>query len=113
MARLTLDELQLKNPPADLAEYDHARQAAVIAGQVAELVYALRTDAGLTQTELARRIGTTQSSVARMESGSSIPGIETISRIANATGATVHLSAAGVQVTFGEIPGTVDTREGT
>ena len=38
-----------------------------------ELVYQLRVDAGLTQVELARRMGTTQSAIARMENGGTRP----------------------------------------
>ena len=41
--------------------------------RLAELVYTLRTRAGLTQTELARRMCTTQSSIARIEGGGSVP----------------------------------------
>jgi Helix-turn-helix domain len=47
--------------------------AATLAGQLTELVYTLRARAGLTQTELARRMRTTQSSIARVESGGSLP----------------------------------------
>lgn len=36
-------------------------------GQVAELVYQARKRTGLTQAELARRMGTTQSVIARLE----------------------------------------------
>ena len=35
--------------------------------QVAQMIYELRTDAGLTQNELARMIGTTQSVISRLE----------------------------------------------
>ena len=43
-----------------------------------ELVYQLRVDAGLTQVELARRMGTTQSAIARMENGGTRPTLETL-----------------------------------
>ena len=65
MANITLDKLRAKYPPEDRDEYDRAYAAATLAGQLAELVYTLRTRAGLTQTERARRMGTTQSSTAR------------------------------------------------
>ena len=47
-----------------------------------------RTEAGLTQAELATRIGTTQSSVARLESsmGKHSPSIDTLRRYASALG---------------------------
>ncbi len=51
-----------------------------------ELVYRLRTDAGLTQAELARRMGTTQSAIARMENGGTRPTLETLERLAGAVG---------------------------
>ena len=49
-----------------------------------ELVYQLRVDAGLTQVELARRMGTTQSAIARMENGGTRPTLETLERVAGA-----------------------------
>lgn len=45
-----------------------------------------RTNAGLTQEEVAERMGTTQSVVARLEGGGSLPSIKTIRRYAEATG---------------------------
>lgn len=45
--------------PEDQQEYDRAYAAASLAGELAEMVYAVRAQAGLTQTELARRMGTT------------------------------------------------------
>jgi hypothetical protein len=64
MANITLDELRAKYPPQDREEYDRAYATAILAGQLAELVYTLRTRAGLTQTELARRMGTSPRSPA-------------------------------------------------
>lgn len=50
------------------------------------LVYRLRTEAGLTQAELAERMGTTQSAVARMEGGGTRPTLETLEKLAMAVG---------------------------
>jgi ribosome-binding protein aMBF1 (putative translation factor) len=96
MANISLDELRAKYPPENREEYKRAYAAATLAGQLAELVYTLRTRAGLTQTELARRMGTTQSSVARIESGGSLPTLEMLARLAHATGSPLHLAAPGV-----------------
>ncbi|MCB0973286.1 MAG: helix-turn-helix transcriptional regulator [Actinobacteria bacterium] len=52
-----------------------------------ELVRRLRTDAGLTQTELAVRMRTTQSSIARLERGGTRPTLETLEKVARAVGA--------------------------
>lgn len=50
------------------------------------LVYRLRKEAGLTQAELAERMGTTQSAVARMEGGGTRPTLETLEKLAVAVG---------------------------
>jgi transcriptional regulator with XRE-family HTH domain len=96
MARLTLEELQAKYPQVNRDEYDRARAEAELACHMAELVYAMREHAGLTQAELAGRMKTTQSSVARMEGGGSLPSIGMITRVARATGVSVRISAPGV-----------------
>ena len=44
-----------------------------------------RVRAGLTQAELAARMGTTQSAIARLESGAQLPSVKTLLRLANAT----------------------------
>src|SRR5437879_6949786 len=47
---------------------------------------AARLAAGLTQSELATRIGTTQSAIARLEGGTVTPTVETLSRLADVVG---------------------------
>jgi ribosome-binding protein aMBF1 (putative translation factor) len=51
----------------------------------------LRTKAGLTQEQLAERIHTNQSVVARLESGRSKPSTQTLQRIARATGTRLKI----------------------
>ncbi len=64
-----------------------------------ELVYRPRTEAGLTQAELAGRMSTTQSAIARMEGGGTRPTLETLEKLAGAVGQELvvgvgeHLSA--------------------
>jgi transcriptional regulator with XRE-family HTH domain len=53
------------------------------------LIKRARRKAGLTQAELARRLGTTQSSVARLESPGSNPRVETLDRAVAAAGQRV------------------------
>ena len=53
---------------------------------VAKAVIAARNRAGLTQTELAQKMGTTQPVVARMEGGRIQPSLRTLQRLAKATG---------------------------
>ncbi len=47
---------------------------------MAELFYAGRTGAGLTQTELARRMGTTQPTIAKIEGGGCVPTVDMLDR---------------------------------
>ena len=51
-----------------------------------------RTRAKLTQAELAERMKTTQSVVARLESGRAYPSARTLEKIARATGTRLRIS---------------------
>ncbi len=51
-----------------------------------------RTRAKLTQAELAQRMNTTQSVVARLESARTRPSIRTLEKIAQATSTGLHIS---------------------
>ena len=53
---------------------------------LASAVIDARSRAGLTQQELARKMGTTQPVVARLESGRVRPSMRTLERLAEATG---------------------------
>jgi transcriptional regulator with XRE-family HTH domain len=53
-------------------------------GLARELI-AARVRAGFTQAQLARRMGTTQSAIARLESGAQLPSVKTLLRFAKAT----------------------------
>lgn len=53
--------------------------------EIAFAIAAARMHAGLTQQELAERVGTTQSVVSRWESGGSRPSTKSMQRIAEAT----------------------------
>jgi transcriptional regulator with XRE-family HTH domain len=51
-----------------------------------------RLRSGLSQAELAKRMKTTQSTVARLESGRGLPSTRTLSRFAKATGHRLKVS---------------------
>ena len=53
---------------------------------VARTLIAARTEAKLTQGEVARRMGTSQSAVARMESGRTLPSTTSLVKYAEAVG---------------------------
>ena len=108
MTELTFDELRAAYPPEDEAAHAKAYAAATLAGELAELIYTLRTRAGLTQTQLARRMGTTQSSVARIEGGGSLPTVDLLARLSRATGAELRIIARHRRCCPG--PGRLTTR---
>jgi transcriptional regulator with XRE-family HTH domain len=51
-----------------------------------------RARAGLTQAEVAKRMGTSQSTIARLEGGGAQPSLSTLRRFAKATGARVRVT---------------------
>lgn len=55
--------------------------------ETAREMVAARSRAGLTQEQVAARMGTTQSTVARLESGKRPPSLRTVQRYAQAVGA--------------------------
>ncbi len=52
---------------------------------LARELIAARARAGLTQAQVAERMGTTQSVVARLESGAQMPSVKTLLKFAKAT----------------------------
>lgn len=72
---------------ATRAEYDAITDEFAIAREL----IAARTRAGLSQSEVAQRMGTTQSVVARLESGKRPPSMRTVERFAQAVGGHVVL----------------------
>jgi len=69
-------------------EYDALDEEFSIMAAIAKA----RRRAGLSQAELARRMKTTQSTVARLESGRSQPSTRTLARFAKATGHRLRIS---------------------
>lgn len=72
---------------SQLAYDDEARLSAF-----RELVFRLRSDARLTQGELAARLGTTESAIVRMEGGGTRPTLETLERLAAAVGSDLVIA---------------------
>jgi len=68
--------------PEVRTEYDSLEEEFALAR---ELILA-RSRAGLSQAEVAQRMGTTQSAVARLEGGRAKPTLLTVERYAKATG---------------------------
>jgi len=82
---------QLKDPEFK-KEYDALEEEFALIGELLKA----RTRAKLTQAQIAKRMGTSQSAVARLESGRS-PSLASLRKYAKATGSKVEikLSKAG------------------
>jgi transcriptional regulator with XRE-family HTH domain len=76
--------------PAFKAGYDALEEELALASLLIEA----RTRANLTQAELASKMGTSQSTIARLESGKAAPSLSTLRRLAKATGARLEISFA-------------------
>lgn len=60
--------------------------------QVVRAIIKARQESGLTQSELAERVGTKQSNIARLESGRANPTIEFLQRVVGAMGKKIAVS---------------------
>ena len=60
--------------------------------EIARAVILARKGAGLTQEQLAKRMNTTQSVIARLEGGRTSPSTTTLMRFAKATGTRLRIS---------------------
>lgn len=78
----------LKEDPAYAAEYQAMEPEFALAR---ELIRA-RAAAGMTQADVAARMGTKQTVVARLESGRTKPSTRTLERYAEATGRRLKIS---------------------
>lgn len=93
---ITLEELKkrLSRNPRFLKEYE---QADAEYSLVESLIEA-RLSADLTQAQVAERMGTTQSAVARLESGMVSPSFTTLRRFAVATGTKIQVNFVPLEV---------------
>lgn len=90
--RTVWDDVKAERPLSEEGRAAYEDEARVSAFRA--LVHRLRTDAGLTQAELAKRMGTTQSAIARIEGGGSRPSLDTLERLASAVGAELVVGVA-------------------
>jgi transcriptional regulator with XRE-family HTH domain len=83
----TLHKKWMKDP-AYRKEYDAQEEEFALILAVAKA----RQRAGLSQAQLAKRMKTTQSTIARLESGRGKPSTRTLARFAKATGHRLKIS---------------------
>ncbi|MDQ0506420.1 helix-turn-helix domain-containing protein [Xanthobacter agilis] len=87
MTKLADLKKRLGADPEFKAEYEKAD----VEYALIESMIRARTAAKLTQAELAKKLGTTQSAIARLEGGRTSPSISTLKRYAEATGARLQV----------------------
>lgn len=85
-SRSVSDALQvLEEVTGDAPELRNAIEDETLNARIAQLIYAARTDAGMTQKMVAQRVGTTQSVIARLEdadyAGHSLSMLNRIARV--------------------------------
>lgn len=82
MSRKNWDHVKAERLATDAARdgYERARRAF----EMGERVRLLREEHGLSQRELAERIGSTQPAIARLEAGGVTPSLGTLEKIAEA-----------------------------
>ncbi|WP_430439712.1 helix-turn-helix domain-containing protein [Shinella sp.] len=88
MTKLADLKKKLSSNPEFREEYEKADAEF----QLIEALVSARTRANLSQAEVARRVGTTQSAIARLEGGGVSPSIATLRRYAAATGAKLEIN---------------------
>jgi len=88
MARITDLHKKWMKAPKYRKAYEALEEEFVLASAVIDV----RNRAGLTQEALARKMGTTQPVVARLESGRTRPSMRTLERLAEATGSRLLIS---------------------
>ncbi|MGA2307853.1 MAG: helix-turn-helix transcriptional regulator [Acidimicrobiales bacterium] len=95
MTRTSWKDLQSKKLSSmtieERKEYDQAYAEAQLAADVGERIHAAREAAGLSQRELARRMGTSQAAIDRLESGGVGATLTTLQRVATALGLEVNV----------------------
>lgn len=84
---------ELMADPAVSAEYEALRPQYEVISQIIEA----RTDLGITQAELARRSGTQQSNISRLEGGDYNPSLDFLSRVARGLGMELHIELRPAQ----------------
>lgn len=90
MTRKAWDEVkgERADSPARRRGYERAGRTIRLAMEI----HGLREKRGLSQRELAERLGTTQSAVARLEAGNVSPSLPTLDKVAEALGVELVVS---------------------
>lgn len=78
---------KLQEDPEFAKEYERLELPSMLARQVIKM----RVDKGITQAELAKLVGTQQSSISRLESMTSLPSLSFLQRVAEVLDARIEI----------------------
>jgi len=87
MTKISTLHKRWSKEPAYKAAYDSLKAEFQFAEQLIEA----RIKSGLSQEELAQKMGTSQSTIARLESGTSMPSMRTLTKFARATNCEMQI----------------------
>ena len=90
----------LKNLKAKLLANPEVRreyEALALEREIGAAIVRARVAAGLTQRQLAERMGTAQSFITKLESGRTLPSTATLARVAKATGTRPHFELIAIK----------------
>ncbi len=79
-------DLYLSNIKLDNDAADDAVESYDVFGEIREAILSIRRENHLTQKELAEKAGITQANLSNIENGTSKPSIDSLKKIADATG---------------------------
>lgn len=88
MTKISDLKKRLMKDPEFQKEYEEADAEFALV----EALLRARTKAKMSQADVAKRIGTTQSAIARLEGGKVSPSISTLRRYAEATGSKLQIN---------------------
>ena len=84
------DQIKVERPATPTRRQGYEKAGRTI--RLACEIRSLREKRGLSQRELAERLGTTQSAVARLEAGNISPSLPTLDKVADALGVELMVS---------------------
>lgn len=87
MSKITALHQHWLKTPGYKAAFEESRVELELARQLIEA----RVKSGLSQEELATKMGTSQSTIARLESGASMPSMRTLTKFAQATNSQLQI----------------------
>ncbi|QUH26134.1 helix-turn-helix domain-containing protein [Serpentinicella alkaliphila] len=87
-----MNHQEVKNKLLQSPEVKNEYDALKIIYDIKKEIIQLRLDQGLSQKDLAEKVGTKQSAISRLESGEYNPSIEFLTKVAHALGKELHIN---------------------